>query len=146
MENSPRLTVELVWEDADLEELAIVADNGQYRGVATVYFGLGDVALMANALRGFPKSISQREIFSGGSEDGDNSYAQLVFYCTDDVGHTAIDVTLSECLFSQRRRSKRNRVELLLRFEPGALDTFCHELDGIARRLKTSALLHGIAA
>jgi hypothetical protein len=79
MENSPRLMVELVWEDADLEELAIVADNGQYRGVATAYFGRGDVALMANALRGFPKLISQREIFSGGSEEADNSFAQLVF-------------------------------------------------------------------
>src|SRR5687768_16413602 len=67
MENSPRLKVELVWEDADLEELAIVADNGQFRGVATAYFGRGDVALMANALRGFPKSISQREMFSGGA-------------------------------------------------------------------------------
>src|SRR5688572_5332651 len=140
MEHSPRLTVELVWEDTDLEELAIVADNGQYRGVATVYFGRGDVAVMANALRGFPKSTSQREIFSGGSEVGDNSFAQLVFYCTDDLGHTAIDVTLSQCFFHQGRRSKRNSVELQLPFEPAALDTFCYELDAIARRLKTSAV------
>jgi hypothetical protein len=146
MENTLRLTIELVWEDVDLEELAIIADNGQYRGAATVYFGRGDVGLMANALRGFPKSISQREMFSGGSEDGDNSFAQLVFYCTDDIGHTAIDVTLSECLFHQGRRSKRNRVELLMRFEPGALDMFCHELDAIARRSQTCAVLAGIAA
>jgi hypothetical protein len=62
----------------NLEELAIIADNGQYRGTATVYFGRGDVGLMANALRGFPKSISQREIFSGGSEDSDNSFAKDV--------------------------------------------------------------------
>ena len=146
MGNTSQLTVELVWEDSDLEELAIIADNGQYRGLATVYFGRGDAGAMANALRGFPKSLSQREIFSGGSEDGDNSFAQLVFYCTDNVGHTAIDVTLSECLFHQGRRSKRNRVELLFRFEPGALDTFCHELDAIARRLQTRAVLAGIAA
>ena len=96
--------------------------------------------------RGFPKSISQREIFSGGNEDGDNSFARLVFYCLDDAGHTAIDLTLSECLFHQGRRSRRNRVELLFRFEPGALDTFCDELDAIARRTKTCALLLGIAA
>lgn len=146
METSASLTIELVWEDADLEELAIIADNGQYRGAATVYFGRGDVGLMANALRGFPKSISQREIFSGGNQDGDNSFAQLVFYCTDDIGHTAIDVTLWECLFHQGRRSNRNRVELVLRFEPGALDTFCRELDGIARRSQTRAFLAGIAA
>ena len=58
METSARLTIELVWEDADLEELAIIADNGQFRGAATVYFARGDAGLMANALRGFPKSIS----------------------------------------------------------------------------------------
>ena len=146
METSVSLTIELVWEDADLEELAIVADNGQYRGAATVYFARGDAGVMANALQGFPKSISQREIFSGGNENADNAFAQLVFYCMDDAGHTAIDVTLSECLFHQGRRSKRNRVELLLRFEPNALDRFCRELDAIGRRSQTRAVLAGIAA
>ena len=146
MGNTSQLTIELVWEDADLEELAIIADNGHYRGAATVYFARGDAGVMANALRGFPKSISQREVFSSGSEVGDSSFAELVFYCTDNSGHTAIDVTLSECLFRQGRRSKRNRVELLLRFEPAALDTFCDELDEISRRSKTRAVLAGIAA
>jgi hypothetical protein len=145
MQQSVGLTIELVWEDADLEQLTIVADNGHYRGAASAYFGRGDTGTMASALRGFPKSTSQREIFSGGSEDGDLSFAQLVFYCTDDAGHTAVDVTLSECLFDQGRRAKRNRVELLLSFEPGALDTFCRELDAIARRSQTRAVLAGVA-
>ena len=146
METSGRLTIELVWEDADLEELAIMGDNGQFRGAATAYFGIGDAGVMAHTLRGFPKSTSQRELFSGGSEDGEQSFAQLVFYCTDDLGHCAVDVTLSECLFHRGRRAQRNRVELVLRFEPGALDTFCHELDAIARRMKTRAVLPGVAA
>jgi hypothetical protein len=146
MERSPQLTIELVWEDPDIEELCIVADNGQYSGAASVYFARGDAGVLANALRGFPKTTSQREEFSGGSEDGEVSYAQLVFFCMDGAGHVAVEVTLSECLFHHGRRTNRNRAQLLLRFEPLALDTFCRELDAIARRTTKRAVLPGIAA
>ena len=146
MEHSPQLTIDLVWEDSDLEEFCIVANNGQYSGAATVYFAKGDAGVLAGAMRGFPKTTSQRETFIGGSEDGELSFAQLIFLCTDGAGHVAVDVTLSECLFHQGRRANRNRVQLLLRFEPLAIDAFCRELDAIARRTNTRAVLPGIAA
>jgi len=147
MENSPHLTIELVWEDTDLEELSISADNGRYSGTAKVYFAQGDVQLLANSIRGFPKTNSHREVFSGGREDDDDlSFAKLVFHCVDGAGHAVVDVTLAESLVHHARPSTRNRAELELRFEPLALDEFCRELYAIARRTTNQAVLRGTAA
>jgi hypothetical protein len=144
MENSPNLTIELVWEDTDLEQLSISADNGRYRGTAKVYFAQGDVQLLANSIRDFPKTNSQREVFSGGREEDDLSFAKLVFHCVDGAGHAVLDVTLAESLVHHARPSTRNRVELELRFEPSALDDFCRALNEVARRTNSRAVLRGL--
>jgi hypothetical protein len=57
MENDPKLSTELVWEDVDLEQLRITASNGEYCGSAKVYFAQGDVAALADTIQGFPKTV-----------------------------------------------------------------------------------------
>jgi hypothetical protein len=84
MESDSKLSIELVWEDVHLEELCITASNGEYCGSAKVYFAQGDVAALAETIRGFPKVSSQVEVFEGGSDDG--SRAKLVFRCIDQLG------------------------------------------------------------
>jgi len=143
MEETPYLTIELVWEDADLEELSISASNGYFSGTAKVYFGQGEVELLANSLRGFPKTTSQLEIFTGGNETK-YSFAKLVFRCADGAGHPVVDVKLAESMFHNGRQSRNNCVELELQFEPLALDEFCRELDSVARRKSTRAMLRGV--
>ena len=145
MEETSHLTVELVWEDEDLEELSISASNGYFSGTAKAYFAQGDVQLLANSLRGFPKTMSQQEIFTGGNEN-EYPFAKLVFRCADGAGHPVVDVKLAEALFHNGRPSRNNRVELDLQFEPLALDEFCRELDSVARRKTTRAVLRGLAA
>lgn len=145
MERTPNLTIELVWEDTDLEELSISADNGQFSGTAKVYFAQGDVQLLANSIRGFPKSTSQQEIFAGGNET-EYPFAQLIFRCADGTGHPVVDIVLAESLFHNGRQSRNNRVELDLQFEPLALDEFCRQLDLVARRTNKHAVLRGLAA
>jgi hypothetical protein len=56
MESNPQLSIELVWEDVDLEELRISAYNGCYSGTAKAYFAQGDVGVLADSIRGFPKT------------------------------------------------------------------------------------------
>jgi hypothetical protein len=63
MESNPQLSIELVWQDVDLEELCISAYNGSYCGTAKVYFAQGDVARLVESIRGFPRTISQQEVF-----------------------------------------------------------------------------------
>ena len=139
------LTIELVWEDTDLEELSISANNGQFSGTVKVYFAQGDVQLLANSIRGFPKTTSQQETFTGGNET-DYPFAKLVFRCADGTGHPSVHVALAETVYHQGRRWVDNRVELELPFETGALDDFCRELDLVARREIKRAVLRGIAA
>jgi hypothetical protein len=145
MQETPYLTVELVWEDTDLEELCISANNGQFSGEAKVYFAQGDVQLLADSIRGFPKTTSQRETFSGGNE-ADPPFAQLVFRCADGSGHATVHVALAEIVYHNGRPFTDNRVELELPFEPNALDDFCRELDLVARRATRRAVLRGLGA
>lgn len=44
MRTAPKLSIELIWEDVDVEELCITASNGEFCGSARVYFARGDVA------------------------------------------------------------------------------------------------------
>jgi len=145
MENNPQLSIDLVWEDVDLEELRISAHNGCYCGTAKAYFAQGDVGILADSIRGFPKIVSQQEVFQGGSEELGSS-AQLVFRCIDGSGHPAVIVSLVEAVDVNDRPPRLNRVELELRFEAYALDEFCRELDSIARRESNRAVLRGIVA
>ena len=145
MQETPHLTIELVWEDSDLEELSISASNGQFSGTAKVYFALGDVQLLADSIRGFPKTTSQQETFVGGNESK-YPFAKLVFRCRDGTGHPVVDVKLAESLFHHGRPSRKNSVELDLPFEPLALDKFCRELDLVAQRKANRAVLRGLTA
>jgi hypothetical protein len=145
MESNPQLSIELVWEDVDLEELCISAYNGSYCGTAKVYFAQGDVARLVESIRGFPRTISQQEVFEGGSDEI-GSLAKLVFRCIDGSGHPAVRVSLVESVNVNVRPPILNRVELELLFEPNALDEFCRELESVARRVSKRAVLRGIAA
>ena len=145
MEESPHLTIEVVWEDTDLEELSISANNGRYSGKVEVYFALGDVQLLANSIRGFPKTTSQQEVFTGGNDTA-YPFAELVFYCTDGTGHPAVQVTLAETVYHSGQPVTENRVKLEVLFEATELDEFCRELDLVARRKTKRALLRGRAA
>jgi hypothetical protein len=144
MKRTPQLSIELIWEDNDLEELCMAADNGEFSGLTKVYFSQGEVGMLAESIRGFPKSISQQVVFEGGSEDG--SLARLVFRCIDGSGHAAVRVTFVEFAAINDRAPIMNRVELELRFEALALDEFCRELQLVARREKKLAELRGTAA
>ena len=101
MKSNPQLSIELVWEDNDLEQLRIAAHNGRYCGTADVYFGQGDVGVLAESIRGFPKTVSQQEIFEGSS----GSLAKLVFRCIDGSGHPVVMVSLAESVNENARPS-----------------------------------------
>lgn len=108
-------------------------------------FRPGRRASLVESIRGFPRTISQQEVFEGGSEEM-GSLARLIFRCTDGSGHPAVAVSLAEPVNVNARPHVLNRVELELQFEPYALDEFCRELELIARRSGKRAVLRGIAA
>ena len=141
METDPKLSIELIWEDVDLEELLITASNGEFCGSASVYFAQGDIAALAKTIQGFPKAVSQLEVFEGGQDDG--SRAKLVFRCIDQLGHTVVRVSLAEYAYDNPQLPIMNDVNLELRFDASALDQFCKELEGVGKRARTLAVLRG---
>jgi len=144
MESDPELSIELIWEDVDLEELCITASNGEYCGSARVYFGLGDIAALAETLRGFPKAVSQVEVFEGGQDAGPR--AKPVFRCIDQLGHAGVIVSLVEFAYDNAQLPIMNDVNLEMRFEASALDQFCKELEGVGKRARKLAILRGSTA
>ena len=144
MQIDPQLSIELVSEDTDFQQLRITACNGQYGGSALIYFGHGKIAALAEALQGFPKTSSQVEVFEGGSEDG--SRAKLTFSCKDRVSRAVVTVCLAELTDENAQTGIMNEVKLELRFEAWALDEFCKELEEIGKRLNKRAVLMGFAS
>ena len=144
MQSDPKLSIELIWEDVHLEELCITASNGQYCGTARVYFAHGDIAALAKNLQGFPKAVSQVEVFEGGSAEG--ARAKLVFRCIDQLGHLAVRVSLAEFTYDNAQLPIMNDVNLEMRFEAWALDRFCKELEGVGKRARKFAILPGSTA
>ena len=143
MESDPNLSIELIWEDVDLEELCITASNGEYCGSARVYFAQGDIAVLAQTIQGFPRAVSQVEVFEGGSDDGPR--AKLVFRCIDQLGHAVVRVSLSEFAYDNVQLPIMNDVTLEMRFEASALDQFCKELDAVGKRARKLAILRGLS-
>ena len=142
METDPKLSIELIWEDVDLEELFITASNGEFCGSARVYFAQGDIAALAKTIHGFPNAVSQVEVFEGGPDDGPR--AKLVFRCMDQLGHTVVRVSLAEFAYDNNPQLPiTNDVNLELRFDASALDQFCKELERVGKRARTLAVLRG---
>lgn len=142
MESDPKLSIELIWEDVELEELCITASNGEYCGTARVYFARGDVAALAQTIEGFPKALSQVEVFEGGFDDGPR--AKLVFRCIDQKGHAVVRVSLSESAYDNVQPPNMNDVTLEMRFDAAALDQFCKELEAVGKRARKLAILRGL--
>src|SRR5215216_6966613 len=120
MEIDQQLSIELVSEDTDLQQLRITAGNGQYGGGALVDFRRGNIAALADALQGFPKTSSQVEVFEGGSDDG--ARAKLTFHCKDRVSRAVVTVSLADFADENARQGIMNEVKFDLRFEAWALD------------------------
>jgi hypothetical protein len=144
MQIDPQLSIELVSEDTGFEQVRITAGNGQYGGSALVNFGHGNIAALAEALQGFPKTSSQVEVFEGGSDEG--SRAKLIFSCKERVSRAVVTVSLVEFADENAQTGIMNEVKLELRYEAWALDEFCKELEAIGKRLKKRAVLMGFAS
>ncbi len=72
MEHKPQLRVDLIWEDVDIEGVRISASNGTFCGSTQVYLAPRELGVLAETLKGFPKTVEQEQSFAAGAE---NSYA-----------------------------------------------------------------------
>lgn len=90
------VVIEVIYEDADLIELRIRANNGRFSGTAEFYGAHDVIRCLAENCRGFPKSSEDRREFQVGMLDPANGGggAGVVLRCTDAVGHAVAEVHL----------------------------------------------------
>jgi len=130
--------VTYLYNDTDIIELRIIADNGRFCGTANVYVGMGELSNVAECLRGFPNDSSDtREVtlgafgqkFAGGA-------VRLRLYCTDLAGHTTAEIAI-EADYATSEVAETATV--FAKFEPAALDDFLKELPELENRLSRGA-------
>ncbi len=87
---------EVVWFDQDVLECQLRCSNGYFSGVAEVYLRHDDLPNMAAALKGFPTHATDYRNIELGTFDPKcaGGGVRMYFYCTDSVGHAAVDVKL----------------------------------------------------
>ena len=80
------ISIEIVWDDADLKMIVVDAANGRFRAHAEAYGKPGELGRIADAVDGFP--LSQRD-----SRTVVVGTARLRFFCREEtMGHAMVEV------------------------------------------------------
>ncbi len=125
------LSVTVLYEDLDMQEIEVQACNGSFAGTAAVYVSHGELAALAEQLKGFPKSVSQKEVVIF-TDPGLSHLIHLTFYCVGGVGYAAVEAILD---------NGKERVEMQVGFRAAEMDDFCRQLDAVAAGKYRQAIL-----
>ena len=137
----PGLDIEVVYFDDDLVELRVTASNGVFRAQADIYENHEAPHLLADALRGFPTSPTDRVERTLGHFDP--SYggggALLSLSCRDSLGHCCLRVIFRTD--PHRDRDGSATAEFSVEIEPAGIDEFVSSLDAMRIALGANAHL-----
>ena len=140
METEIRITVIYVRED--LIQIRVFGWNGAFGGTSDIYVGTDQMGKIANALRGFPNSISDnREIMLGAFGPDGAGGARMRFYCADSSGHTFVDLTIESGTLSSKHVQS---VRLMLPIEASAVAQFVNDLNRLDSSKNGAARLQGV--
>jgi len=128
---SSYLSVTVLYEDLDMQEVEVQACNGTFAGTAAVYVSHGELAALVEQLKGFPRTITQEEIVKF-TDYGLTHLIQLTFQCVNGVGYAAVKVMLE---------SDNQRVEMGVGFQATEMDDFCRQLTAVAEGKYRQAIL-----
>jgi hypothetical protein len=137
------LQVKYLYNDTDIIELRIIADNGRFCGTTNVYVSMGELPNVAEILRGFPKDSSDcRDVTLGAfGRKSAGGAVRLRFYCTDLAGHTTVEITIEADEADYARSEVAETATVIAKFEPAALDEFLKELPELEHRLSGGTTL-----
>lgn len=136
------LTLQHIYNDSDIVELAITATNGRYTGTTELYVAREETCNYINLLAGFPKDNQDRRKLEIGATDAGSAGGGMAlhFHCMDGAGHVEVDVELWEEL---KIGDATQRILLKLHPEPAAIDRFLEELKTLEAELRNTAFLRG---
>jgi hypothetical protein len=125
-----------LYHDADIVELRITINNGRFSGSPDVYVATGQLTEAADALAGFPTHPQDTRDYTFGTFGSEfaGGAVRLQFYCRDLAGHPSIEDDHSKLGYAQR-------AEVVLDFDPAALDRFLTELREVEHNHGSASLI-----
>ena len=140
---TPRFSISVIWQDDDLVEIEAAACTEHFSGLTQVYTTYDELRTLHVSLAGFPKTFSSRVAFSAGEADS-YSFLGVDFYCIDQAGHAAAQITIESNVPTNYRPQEKHRVRLEMQFEPMALDWFLNALKRLISAQAGDEVLQGI--
>lgn len=156
-----QLSIEIVYQDEDLTEILVIANNGHFSGCTKIYITPDELIKFGNQIKGFPKKISQVEKREFGFTQADQekldeirknqpemgaystAYLCLSFYCIDNLGHPVVHVVFKEDVWS-KRETDAGTASFEIMVEPAQIDKFADELIEMGSEKSGKAVLLGI--
>ena len=137
------LKMKVIWNDADMFELGIIASNGTYSGKTEVYETQDSLLRFANSLRGFPNG--NKTLTHSCGKKGDYAFFEMKVYQIGLSGIVGMQISLEENVYSTSfRAEEKAKLIMELIVEPNAIDKFQKELVTLANTEEGIAELIGI--
>ena len=142
--DEPGLTLEAVYDDADLVEVRVAVWNGTFGGQASVYAGVDEIGGLADTLAGFPRTVQDhRQVEWGDLSRGSGlGGVAMQFTCVDAVGHAGVWVELKSA--DTDPGMPLQTVRLFLPVEAPAIDRFVEEMRVVGQHKQGTAHLAGV--
>ena len=134
------VSIEIVWSDDHVVEVAVSARGDHFAGTVRIYAGHGELEEIAGQLAGFPTSPNDTRGFTLGAfgDEWAGGAASFRFHCVDGVGHPFAEVRLES---GERRGGVCETVNLALPVEPAAIDEFVSQLRSVGSAFGGTAFL-----
>lgn len=116
----------------------ISVENVEFRATTLAWGYEENVRELVSALKGFPKTGSDRVEFTLGSPR--SGLCRLEFLTIDSVGHCCVWIDL-EAPYSTAGKDRFQRSLVCIQFAPGSLDEFCTQLRAFKRGQDNEAVL-----
>lgn len=132
--------VKLIYEDPDLVEVVVTAQNGRFAGAVETYMSRDGLKNIADRLAGFPVSpADSREVQCGAfGRGGAGGAARLRFFCVGAAGQVCVEAELAA---GEPRGGVTETVLLVVQIEAADVDEFVAQLRTLDREKKGAALL-----
>jgi len=123
----PIFSIEIIYTDSSVVEIAVLASNGRYSGSTTIYVSSEELVELGRKLLNFPTNLSDVVEEHFGDPES-YSYLNFRFRCTDNLGHIGVEVTMYDNWDNAVSKDTRSRLYVLLPIEPAGLDEFAKGL------------------
>jgi hypothetical protein len=122
-----------LWHDIDVYEFDLSASNGRFSGAAKTYVSIGGLAEAAEALKGFPRELSDvGELqFGAFGRESAGGAVHLRFFCIDGAGHAVVELrfkSASDCYSNLSGDGPIQSAQFVAEIEENAVDDFVAEL------------------